>query len=114
MPTKKHTPTPTPTPACVPVFASTPVIVGGAVQFNAQGTFVKGNAKKPKFRDITNGASTSWWDQPSGIVQYNSNGQYQAVAPGCTCAQVSVAGILSQSVSVTVGTPSPACTPCPQ
>jgi hypothetical protein len=96
------------------VASSSPVMIGGVIQFNAQGTYVAGNKKKPKFRDITNNASTSWLDQPANIVQYNSNGQYQAVANGCACVQVSVAGILSQSVSVTVGTPSPACTPCPQ
>src|SRR2546428_14121903 len=112
-PTKKHKPTPTPTPACIPVSATSPVGVGDTMQLNAQGTFVRSNVKNPKkfiFRDITNAASSGWWDQPANIVKYNGNGQYLAITPGCTCVQVTVAGILSQSVSVTVGTPCPACT----
>lgn len=115
-PTNKRTPTPTPTAACVPINQASVGIGLGAtpVGFNAQGTFVSGSAKNPKFRDITNKSSTAWFDQPPNLVQNLGNGQFQGIAQGCTCIQVGVAAIFSQSVSLTVGSPSPACTPCPQ
>ena len=114
-PTK--TPTPTPTPQCTPVPGSPPQSVGitapnNAINFNAQGEFIKGNnTKKPSFHDVTN--DLPGWFLSNGTLQYVGNGQFQGIAPGCNCIGVNAGGILSSNtVSVAVGG-AIGCTPCP-
>ncbi|MGH8011809.1 MAG: hypothetical protein ACREQ4_04835 [Candidatus Binataceae bacterium] len=106
----KKTPTPTPT-ECVPVVSAT-VAIGSTAGFNAQGTFSVVNKKQLRYRDET--ASGLWFSTPPNIVAYQQNGLFQGITPGCACISVAAGGFTSQNVSIQVGAPVPACTPCPQ
>ncbi len=126
------TPTPTPTPQCSPMATSTAICVPNSgsgfcqnvptsLQFNAQGGFTTRNPKEPHaYRDITSSASTAWNPFSSnanfpGQLQYVGNGVLVAFQPGCTCFNVSDAGITSQTILIGVNQDPATCTiACPQ
>ena len=111
-PTSSKTPKPTPTPMCS-ALSATSVASPGPFYFNAQGTFQTTSTKHPiSFADVTNDNSTSWF--PSGDIFQIQNGIYNAPSPnGCACVSVQAAGLMGGPVLITIGNPSPACTPCP-
>jgi hypothetical protein len=98
------------------------VQIGGptpSLQLNAQGTFVATNKNKPKYRDVTNSISTIWSANGTALTVPNPGatpqGEYIGTAAGCDCVSVTAGGgaVTSQTVTVEVGSPVPACTPCP-
>jgi len=89
------------------------------LQFNAQGSFVSTNKNKPKYGDVTNSISTNWLANGSALTVPDPGGtpkgEYIGTAVGCDCVSVNASGgaVTSQTVTVQVGNPIPACTPCP-
>jgi chitinase len=102
------TPTPTPVPQCSPV-TSASTTVGGQLQFNAQGIFVKN--KVVTYDDITD--SASWYTLGSGTLFSGGGGVFTGTSQGCDCITAASGGVVSQAVQVAVATPLAACTPCP-
>ena len=113
VPTRTVTPTPksSPTPICE-ALSATSVASPGPFYFRAQGTFARANPNQATFGDVSNDNSTDWFF--NGDLTQISNGIYNAPSPnGCACLTVKDGGITSEPVQVTIGSPVPACTPCP-
>lgn len=104
------TPTPTPVPQCSPV-TSASTTVGGQLQFNAQGVFVKN--KVATYGDVT--SSASWFTLPNNVLfsDPNTKGLFTGTTQGCDCITAASGGVISAPVQVAVATPVAACTPCP-
>jgi len=113
-PTPSKTPKgPTPTPTPCPGATSTSVAINDTLQFNAQGTFVKG--KQSVFEDITNSIGMVWTSSHKEILQpptAGNGGLYTGAIQGCTCIGVTAAGIVSDPVGVAVATPVADCPLC--
>jgi hypothetical protein len=104
-------PTPTPTPMCSPIAAAS-IAPSDTIFLNAQGTFAKGKGRQ--FRDISEHSTTLWFF--GGLVQSTPGIYVAPAADECACVRAGTSGGLSsQTVVITVGSPSPACTPmvCP-
>lgn len=117
-PTKgTRTPTPTATPCPAATTTAVPVGTPGGLVYNAEGTFVNKGGKVILF-DITNDRDTLWTSDHPDVLQApaaGNGGVYNAIAPGCACADVSAGGISALPVGVTVfsSNPTPACGLCP-
>jgi outer membrane protein assembly factor BamB len=94
-------------------------VVGQQVPFNASGQFVKG--ARTFVNDITNRSSTLWTSSDQSVLVPPGpppmGGIYNALTPGCACADASSGGVSADPVSVGVvanaSQPAPACPVCP-
>jgi outer membrane protein assembly factor BamB len=99
--------------------APTAGAVGQQIPFIANGLYIRG--ARSLVADITNRSSTLWSSSDPGVLappQAPPNGGiYQALAPGCACANASSGGVSANPVSVGVvanaAQPPPACPICP-
>jgi outer membrane protein assembly factor BamB len=129
------TPTPSPLPTIVgqptPVATASPVAtlvasaaptagaVGQLIPFIANGLYVKNS--RSLVTDITNSSSTLWSSSNPNVLAPPQppplGGIYQALAPGCACADASAGGVSAIPVSVGVvanaAQPPPVCPICP-
>lgn len=111
---KGPTPTMTPRPAATSTSVPTSVPTGGAVQFNAQGTYLKDN-NVFRILDITLDPNTLWGSSnQSALVPptLGNGGTYTTAAPGCACISSSSSGIISQFVGVGVYVDVATCPAC--
>ena len=110
--TPKKTPAMTPRPSATP----TTVASGGLIQFNAQGTFLKGKSNF-LIQDITTSPGTLWSSSDSTILipppNTSQGGNYTGGVPGCACIKASSSGIVSPPLSIGVATDVTTCPACP-
>ncbi len=111
---KGPTPTMTPRPAATSTSVPGSVPTGGAVNFNAQGDYLK-SKDVHRILDITLDPNTLWASSnQSALVPPTpgNGGIYTTAAPGCTCIAASSSGIISQFVGVGVYVDVATCPAC--
>src|SRR6266851_3976634 len=111
---KGPTPTMTPRPAATSTTVPGSVPTGGAVNFNAQGTFIK-NKNITRIIDITIDPGTMWASSNVNALvppTLGNGGIYTTGTVGCACINASSSGTISQTVGVGVYVDVATCPAC--